>query len=136
MNVQYLMYLCRAIKQDKNQRIMSGCNCIKDVTERLVKHKQENSTISGYNIESALFDNVSIYPTVRMYSECNVSSTFTKKDGSTSNPKTEKVSIFFNFCPFCGVKYENKLIRAIGSGECYDTNKDKRHYAVKTPNRR
>lgn len=59
----------------------------------------------GYAITEADWEYKSWFPKVRLYVNFIIRSTFKKKDGNTSKPRNEHVSIYFAYCPFCGEKY-------------------------------
>ena len=81
-----------------------ACNCKKDIEKRvtdryaqdLIDSKDVSASLTGY---AFTFDaGVSMKP----YMPIEVSHTKSSKAG-VDRKRTEKVSMFFNFCPFCGV---------------------------------
>ena len=90
--------------------ITTDCDCFSKVAEN-IKAKvtsDESKKQKGYNMLKGNWEHRSIYPKVRLYSDFIIESTFEKKDGTTSKPKKENVSIFYSYCPFCGKPYENE----------------------------
>jgi hypothetical protein len=85
-----------------------NCDCLKKVSELAVKHITEKSTLKNFKVESSRWEHKSWYPSNRIYTRIEFISTFTKKDGSESKPKKDFISIFFTYCPFCGVKIEEE----------------------------
>lgn len=85
------------------------CNCIAETKEAILKNvnaKEKNP--KGYNILEADFEYKSWFPKIRLYATFLIKSTFKKKDGTTSRPRNEHVNVFFSYCPFCGIKLNNK----------------------------
>ena len=81
------------------------CDCIDKVIEK-VKEKVVKDKSNGYKIENIEFENCSWFPKRELYSNVILKTTFIKRDGNTSKPINEHISIFYTFCPFCGVKRE------------------------------
>lgn len=89
---------------------VNGCICSEMVIQKVKNHllsKDDNPR--GYQIENISWQHESYYPVRKLYSEVMVTSTFQKKDGSQSQPKTKAVSIMHTYCPFCGLKFENTI---------------------------
>jgi len=83
------------------------CNCINDLSLKIIElriNKKENP--KGYKITDAEWENIAFYPKRMLYSNFKVKSIFEKKDGTMSKEKTENISIFYSFCPFCGKKID------------------------------
>ena len=85
-----------------------GCDCIniisKDIVERAEKDPERPK---GFRILRSGFDQVAIFPDTpdtRTYSSYIIKSTFEKKDGTESRPKSSSVMIVHTYCPFCGTK--------------------------------
>ncbi len=83
------------------------CDCIpklaENIKEKIKKDKSER--VKGFNLIKGNWEHYSFYPKTRLYSDFIIESTFEKKDGSTSKPKKDSVSIFYSYCPFCGKRY-------------------------------
>jgi len=91
------------------------CNCIKETEERLRKHMidqltERNLLKSEDDVDNAQFKtshiindgNISIH---QLYSTFYFDYYRRKKDGSKyANLTKEKVSLIYNYCPFCGEK--------------------------------
>lgn len=80
------------------------CDCISKVAEN-IKTKitaDKSESLKGYKLIEGNWEHYSFYPKVRLYSNYIIESTFEKKDGTTSKPKKDSVSIFYSYCPFCG----------------------------------
>ena len=83
------------------------CDCMKDSENKIKEHLSNRKTNpEGFEIFESDWEYKSWYPKVRLYANYIVKSTFKKKDGTTSKPKNEHVSIYFTYCPFCGKKYD------------------------------
>jgi len=83
------------------------CSCLKDVREKVIAKVLENKdNPNGFKILESDWEHKSWFPKVRLYANYTFKTSFTKKDGNTSQPKNGYVSIFFTYCPFCGKKYE------------------------------
>ena len=82
------------------------CNCITEVAAKIKdKTGYSNREVKGYKIEDGRREHSSFYPFSRIYSLFIITSVFTKKDGTTSRPKKDTISIFYTYCPFCGQKF-------------------------------
>jgi hypothetical protein len=91
----------------KIEKIKTGCNCILE-TQDLIKKEviaQNSKTENGYKYLAGAYENLSLFPITRFYTNFIIRSTFKKKDGTTSRPKNSHVSIFYKYCPFCGNEY-------------------------------
>ncbi len=88
----------------KNQ----DCDCLQKVAETIKAKVIEEGTSQqkGYNLVEGDWFQKSWYPRVRLYSVFLLSETHEKKDESTSKPKSRTMKIFYQYCPFCGNKYE------------------------------
>lgn len=79
------------------------CNCLETVEKNLIEmlsNREDNP--KKFTIVESEWEYKSWFPTVRLYVNYIVKSTFEKKNGTTSKPRNEHVSIFFTYCPFCG----------------------------------
>lgn len=88
----------------KKQAKTKECDCITEVAKKIQKKITADQTVKqkGYKLLNGKWDHSSFYPKVRLYSNYIIESTFEKKDGSTSRPKKDHVTIFYSYCPFCG----------------------------------
>jgi hypothetical protein len=81
------------------------CLCIKTVAENIVKRLGEDKkNPKGFKIIDFDWSCQTIWPEIRLYADFEYKSTFEKSDGTTSKPKNNKISMYFTYCPFCGVK--------------------------------
>jgi len=88
----------------KKEVQMEECDCISKVAENIKAKITADQTEKqkGYKMLNGNWEHHSWYPKVRLYSNYIIESTFEKKDGSTSKPRKDHVSIFYSYCPFCG----------------------------------
>lgn len=85
-----------------------ACNCIKTLPESLVDLLNQNEDKpEGFKVLDSKWEHILIYPQKSLYVNFLVRSTFQKKDGKESKPRTESYMVPFHFCPFCGNKYED-----------------------------
>jgi len=85
-----------------------NCDCLKKVSELAVKHVTDTSTLKSFKVKDFRWKNSSIYPKQRIYSVIELNYTFERVDGNESKTKNDSISIFYTYCPFCGLKYENE----------------------------
>ena len=85
------------------------CNCLRN-SEQLIqdKIKSRANNKNGYEIIDSEWEHKSIYPEERLYANYIIEYTFKNKQGITTKPKKEKIPIFFTYCPFCGIKINEK----------------------------
>jgi len=85
----------------------TDCNCL-DTVEPVIleKIKSNPKNPKGFEITEHRWEHSTIYPKRRIYTNFIIKSTFTKKDNTTSRETTGHVAIHFNYCPFCGKKFE------------------------------
>jgi hypothetical protein len=84
------------------------CNCKKDIEARLLERfKAENPDAEGHSVALKGYGLTVLGNTLRqvplMDIECKA---FHTTKAGNKRPKTEKMSMFFNLCPFCGVALE------------------------------
>lgn len=101
------------LKSNKDEQLLP-CNCLEIIKKNVIDYaeKQRNNP-KGYKVIDGHFENQSIFPVKRIYTNFIIKSTFTKKDETTSKPRNEHMNLFFNYCPFCGKKIsdtQNKLL--------------------------
>jgi hypothetical protein len=83
------------------------CKCINEIPELIKKQQLEKpNNPDGFKIVESSWENFSLFPKTRLLTKYEVTSTFTKKDGSTSRPKKNQVTIMFSYCPFCGHEFD------------------------------
>jgi len=88
---------------------MEGCNCMKEVADKCKEHmSQKEINTSGFKICESDWENKTWFPVNRLYANFIIKSTFTKKNGSESIPKSSHVTVLFSYCPFCGKPYPKK----------------------------
>lgn len=83
------------------------CDCISKVADTIKQKvtEDQNEKQNGYKLIEGNWEHHSWYPKHRLYSNFIIESTFTKKDGTTSKPKKDHVSMFYSYCPFCGKQF-------------------------------
>lgn len=80
------------------------CNCIAENEAKIIQHVSDKNpeldiVDGGSFINKAFFFNLSRYG---LYHEYKYVSSFQKVNGTMSKPKSTTVSIYPNFCCFCG----------------------------------
>ncbi len=100
-----------------------ACNCIKDVSERILEHAtkqalEKNETIilpirdwddegmRNWAFSMGNRDGVTTISSKKLKTDFVYRSTFKKKDGTDSKPRPYHISLMFTYCPFCGKPYE------------------------------
>ena len=82
-----------------------GCDCIKYLGNAIQdRANKDPERPNGFKIIESGFDQVTIFPDTRTYSSYIIKSTFKKKDGTESRPKSSSVMVVHTYCPFCGIK--------------------------------
>lgn len=93
------------------------CNCIEEVANTALEHiiaqcKEKNEKVvlplKTYDGEGMLNTTFVLGNGGGQYLKTDfvVRTTFKKKDGSESKPKTSHMALIFTYCPFCGVQYK------------------------------
>lgn len=82
------------------------CTCIETSENKLIEHLKSK----GQNVVDGEFQNKPALMfgtnTIKLFSPFKYTYTFKKKNGIDSKQRTNTVNVFYNYCPFCGLKYE------------------------------
>lgn len=94
------------MREEERKQLTNDCDCMKNVPE-MIKGKiaEMNKQTKGFNLIESDFESHSYYPKVRLYVNFKYKYSFQKIDGTPSNPKSDKMAIYFAYCPFCGKEY-------------------------------
>jgi hypothetical protein len=88
--------------------MVQDCDCVKSVENKVIDMiNNQKDKYKDYKVINSEWEHCTIYPVQRLYCNYMIKYTFQKKDGSVSQPRNEHVRINFNYCPFCGKKYES-----------------------------
>lgn len=94
---------------------MNNCSCIKDTEEKAIAHFKDKNP--DWEIEPLNhWEGTGLQPISYMmggrgdtiHLDLKMRYTFTKTNGQRSALKSKTVSIMPNFCPFCGIKFEDQ----------------------------
>lgn len=103
--VQHTEHTTKPCEQQEVQK----CDCMNEVLNKITDHVI-NSEIGRFRtaeLKSAEWEHCSIYPEKRLYSNIIFKYTFEKANGSRSQVRNMYSSIFYSYCPFCGLKLNN-----------------------------
>lgn len=84
------------------------CNCLGEVlvsTEREIQKQNKDWKISDIEWLKKGWNFSGKGNPINLYNEIKISYTFTKVNGSESSPKSTTISIYGNYCSFCGKKF-------------------------------
>lgn len=85
-----------------------ACNCLETTLEKVIeRHKQNNpaDTIIDADYLNKGWNFSGKGNAINLYNEIKIEYTFQKVNGQTSNPKSTKLSIYGEYCGFCGKKF-------------------------------
>lgn len=93
---------------------MERCNCIETLNNKVLQARRKDFPDREYKDITMYgdfgFKNIALGlgggGELKPYFEFKLGYTFIKTNGQISFPKTETVSIYPTYCPFCGRKYE------------------------------
>lgn len=85
------------------------CNCLEKTLEKTIEFKKEQE----YNVLDADWLNKGwnfsgIGNPINLYNEIKISYDFIKVNGERSKPKSETISIYGEYCTFCGKKFKEE----------------------------
>ncbi len=86
-----------------------ACECMQKTLDKTIEYKKQqnpNWTITEADYLNKTWNFSGKGNPNNLFNEIKIGYTFTKVDGSTSQPKSEKVAIFGEYCTFCGKKFK------------------------------
>lgn len=84
---------------------MANCTCIDDLLEKVKQRDLSEDKRNGYQVDRIYFEGQSIL-SKKLSANVLIKSSFVKKNGERSRLINKHAVIMFNYCPFCGQKYE------------------------------
>ena len=88
--------------------IQIKCNCLNDVEIKIIEIRNEtNQDVPGFKIIKSYWKELSLYPTKQL-SSTFINEYIVKSKKGKEIHRTETITIFYGFCPFCGKPYSVK----------------------------